>query len=60
MKAAFMYAAGDVRVEDAIGLVLSGAINPGKVFDRTVTLDHVPEGYAAMNDRTALKVMIRA
>lgn len=47
-------------LEDAIGLVLSGAINPGKVFDRTVSLDEVPEGYAEMNARTALKVMIHA
>ncbi|WP_409055027.1 zinc-dependent alcohol dehydrogenase family protein [Streptomyces sp. SYP-A7185] len=38
--------------------VLSGAIDPGLVFDRTVGLDGVPEGYEAMNDRTALKVRI--
>ncbi|WP_448316838.1 zinc-dependent alcohol dehydrogenase family protein [Streptomyces sp. CO7] len=38
--------------------VLSGAIDPGLVFDRTVGLDGVPEGYRAMDDRTALKVRI--
>ncbi|MFJ1754255.1 zinc-dependent alcohol dehydrogenase family protein [Kitasatospora sp. NPDC088134] len=38
--------------------VLSGAIEPGKVFDRTVGLDGVPEGYRAMDERTALKVRI--
>ncbi|MFJ5233713.1 zinc-dependent alcohol dehydrogenase family protein [Kitasatospora sp. NPDC088391] len=38
--------------------VLSGAIDPGKVFDRTVGLDGVPEGYRAMDERTALKVRI--
>ncbi|MFB7652993.1 MULTISPECIES: zinc-dependent alcohol dehydrogenase family protein [unclassified Streptomyces] len=38
--------------------VLSGAINPGLVFDRTVSLDDVPDGYRAMHDRTALKVRI--
>ncbi|WP_030278007.1 zinc-binding dehydrogenase, partial [Streptomyces sp. NRRL B-24484] len=36
--------------------VLSGAIDPGLVFDRTVGLDGVPEGYRAMHDREALKV----
>ncbi|QKW22167.1 zinc-dependent alcohol dehydrogenase family protein [Kitasatospora sp. NA04385] len=38
--------------------VLSGAIDPGAVFDRTVGLDGVPEGYRAMDERTALKVRI--
>ena len=46
-------------LEDAIGEVLRGEINPGKVFDRTVSLDEVPVGYKAMDDRSALKVMIR-
>jgi threonine dehydrogenase-like Zn-dependent dehydrogenase len=31
----------------------------GKVFDRTVSLDEVPDGYRAMADRKALKVLIR-
>jgi threonine dehydrogenase-like Zn-dependent dehydrogenase len=38
--------------------VLSGAIDPGLVFDRTVDLDGVPDGYRAMDNRTALKVRI--
>ncbi|MEU5274869.1 zinc-dependent alcohol dehydrogenase family protein [Streptomyces asoensis] len=38
--------------------VLSGAIDPGAVFDRSVGLDGVPEGYRAMDARTALKVRI--
>ncbi|ROP55882.1 zinc-dependent alcohol dehydrogenase family protein [Streptomyces sp. PanSC9] len=38
--------------------VLSGAIDPGLVFDRTVDLDGVPDGYRAMHDREALKVRI--
>ncbi|WP_174442361.1 zinc-binding dehydrogenase [Demequina silvatica] len=45
-------------LEDAIQQVVSGEINPGKVFDMTVGLDGVPAGYAAMNDREALKVMV--
>ncbi|MEN3586302.1 zinc-dependent alcohol dehydrogenase family protein [Streptomyces sp. ZYX-F-203] len=38
--------------------VLSGAIDPGPVFDRTVGLGEVPDGYRAMHDREALKVRI--
>ncbi|MFI6445317.1 zinc-dependent alcohol dehydrogenase family protein [Kitasatospora sp. NPDC050543] len=38
--------------------VLSGAIDPAPVFDRTVDLDGVPQGYRAMHDRSALKVRI--
>jgi threonine dehydrogenase-like Zn-dependent dehydrogenase len=39
--------------------VMEGRIEPGRVFDRTVDLDGVPDGYRAMNDREALKVLIR-
>lgn len=39
--------------------ILDGTIEPGRVFDRTVTLDDVPAGYQAMADRAALKVLIR-
>lgn len=45
-------------IERALPRVLSGAINPGKVFDLTVGLDDVPAGYQAMDKREALKVMI--
>ncbi|MFE0465363.1 IMP dehydrogenase, partial [Kitasatospora sp. NPDC058965] len=34
------------------------SIEPGLVFDRTVSLAEVPEGYRAMDDRSALKVRI--
>ena len=39
--------------------VMEGRIQPGRVFDRQVDLDGVPDGYRAMNDREALKVMVR-
>ena len=39
--------------------ILEGRIEPGKVFDRVTDLDGVPDGYRAMNDREAIKVMIR-
>lgn len=38
--------------------VLNGRIEPGRVFDRTVGLDGVPDGYQAMADRHSLKVLI--
>ena len=36
----------------------SGRIDPGKVFDLTLPLDEVAEGYRAMDERRAIKVMI--
>ena len=38
--------------------VLEGKIEPGRVFDRVTDLGGVPDGYRAMNDREAIKVMI--
>jgi threonine dehydrogenase-like Zn-dependent dehydrogenase len=38
---------------------MEGRIEPGLVFDRSVGLDGVPDGYRAMNAREALKVMVR-
>jgi threonine dehydrogenase-like Zn-dependent dehydrogenase len=38
--------------------VLEGRTEPGRVFDRTVGLDGVPDGYRAMADRQSLKVLI--
>ena len=35
------------------------ASSPGRVFDRTVGLDGVPDGYRAMDDRESIKVMVR-
>lgn len=46
-------------LEQAIQEVLDGEIDPGRVFDRTIGIDEVPAGYKAMDDREALKVMIR-
>jgi len=42
-----------------IKLVLDGKINPGKVFDLTLPLDQVAEGYRAMDERRAIKTMLR-
>jgi threonine dehydrogenase-like Zn-dependent dehydrogenase len=39
--------------------ILEGKIEPGRVFDRTVDLDGVPDGYRAMSARESLKVLVR-
>ncbi len=46
-------------IEELLPDVLEGRIQPGRVFDRVTNLDGVPDGYRAMNDREAIKVMIR-
>jgi threonine dehydrogenase-like Zn-dependent dehydrogenase len=38
---------------------MEGSVEPGRVFDHTVGLDGVPEGYRVMNERKALKVMVQ-
>ena len=43
-----------------IDLVLSGKINPGKVFDLVLPLDQVAEAYKAMDERRAIKALLRA
>ncbi len=38
--------------------VLAGRLDPSAVLDVTIDLDGVPAGYAAMDQRTAMKVMV--
>jgi threonine dehydrogenase-like Zn-dependent dehydrogenase len=45
-------------IEELLPDVLEGRIEPGRVFDRVVRLDGVPDGYRAMNDREAVKVLV--
>jgi threonine dehydrogenase-like Zn-dependent dehydrogenase len=45
-------------IEELLPDVLEGRIEPGRVFDRVGPLEAVPDGYRAMNDREAIKVMI--
>src|SRR5215216_1857040 len=45
-------------IEELLPDVLEGRIEPGRVFDRVIGLEEVPDGYRAMNEREALKVMI--
>jgi len=44
---------------ELLDLVMSGRIDPGKVFDATLPLDRVADGYRAMDERTAIKVLIQ-
>ena len=46
-------------IEELLPDILEGRIEPGKVFDRTVDLAGVPDGYRAMADRDSIKVMVR-
>jgi threonine dehydrogenase-like Zn-dependent dehydrogenase len=46
-------------IEDLLPDILGGEINPGRVFDRTIDLSEVPDGYRAMANREALKVLVR-
>jgi len=45
-------------IEELLPDVLDGTVQPGRVFDRVIALDDVPDGYRAMNDREAIKVMV--
>jgi threonine dehydrogenase-like Zn-dependent dehydrogenase len=45
-------------IEELLPDVLEGRIEPGRVFDRVTDLDGVPDGYRAMDEREAIKVMI--
>jgi alcohol dehydrogenase len=39
--------------------VLQGTLDPSPIFTKTVDLDGVPEGYQAMDEREAVKVMVK-
>jgi threonine dehydrogenase-like Zn-dependent dehydrogenase len=45
--------------EELLPDVLEGRIEPGRVFDCTIGLDAVPDGYRTMNERKAIKVMVK-
>lgn len=46
-------------IETLLPDVMEGRIAPGRVFDRTIGLDEIADGYRAMDAREALKVMVR-
>jgi threonine dehydrogenase-like Zn-dependent dehydrogenase len=45
-------------IETLLPDVLAGRIQPGRVFDRTIRLEEVLEGYRAMDQRQAIKVLV--
>src|SRR5258708_7785995 len=45
-------------IEGLLPDVLEGKIEPGRVLDRVVCLDEVPDGYRAMDEREAFKIMV--
>ncbi|MDX6535579.1 MAG: hypothetical protein QOF68_3323 [Gaiellales bacterium] len=46
-------------IEELLPDILDGRIEPGRVFDRVIRLEEVPDGYRAMNDRASIKVMVQ-
>ncbi len=46
-------------IEELLPDIVEGRIEPGRVFDRVVGLDGVPDAYRAMDERTSIKVMIQ-
>ena len=45
-------------IEELLPDVLEGLVEPGRVFDRAGSLDEVPDGYRAMNERESIKFLI--
>ena len=46
-------------IKELLPDLLAGKIEPSRVFDRVIGLDQVPDGYRAMNEREAIKVMVK-
>jgi threonine dehydrogenase-like Zn-dependent dehydrogenase len=46
-------------IEALIPDVLEGKIQPGRVFDRTLRLNEIADGYKAMDERETIKVMVK-
>jgi threonine dehydrogenase-like Zn-dependent dehydrogenase len=44
---------------ELIDLIWQRRIDPGKVFDLKLPLDQAAEGYAAMDERRAIKTLLR-
>jgi threonine dehydrogenase-like Zn-dependent dehydrogenase len=46
-------------IPELLGDVLDGAINPGRVFDYETDLEHIADAYRAMDERRAIKSLVR-
>jgi len=45
-------------LDELLSDVLEGRIEPGRVFDRSIRINDVPDGYRAMDKRESIKVII--
>lgn len=48
-----------IYIPELLGDVLDGAISPGRVFDYETGLDHIGDAYKAMDERRAIKSLVR-
>src|ERR1700683_1312958 len=48
-----------IYIPELLGDVLDGAINPGLVFDYETDLGHIADAYRAMDERRAIKSLVR-
>ncbi|ELZ61317.1 alcohol dehydrogenase [Haloferax sp. ATCC BAA-644] len=60
-NASFTGGPANVRnyAEELMEDVLQGTLDPSPIFTKTVGLDNVSEGYEAMDEREAVKVMVK-
>jgi alcohol dehydrogenase len=48
-----------IYIPDLLRDVLDGVIDPGRVFDYETDLDHIADAYRAMDERRAIKSLVR-
>jgi threonine dehydrogenase-like Zn-dependent dehydrogenase len=48
-----------IYIPELLGDVLNGTIDPGRVFDYETDLDHIADAYQAMDERRAVKSLVR-
>ena len=48
-----------IYIPELLGDVLDGVINPGRVFDYETDLEHIADAYRAMDERRAIKSLVR-
>ena len=48
-----------IYIPELLDDVLDGTINPGRVFDYETDLDHIADAYTAMDERRAIKSLVR-
>jgi threonine dehydrogenase-like Zn-dependent dehydrogenase len=46
-------------IEELLPDIVEDRIEPGRVFDRVIGLDEIPNGYRAMAERESIKVLVK-